>query len=174
MILAATPQDIGLALAIFFLRTADMTLDTLRVLLVVRGRKRLAWGVGFVEALFFLAATAFTLAHLNHLVEVLGFAAGYASGVVLGMYLEDRLGVGFTRFTIVSQQLGAAISEHLRTDGFAVTELSARGRDGMVSVLHCDVRRKERDEVETIILETDPQAFVTVSDVRPVRSGFWR
>jgi uncharacterized protein YebE (UPF0316 family) len=36
------------------------------------------------------------------------------------------------------------------------------------------VVRKDVDYVETIVLEADPQAFVTAEDVRPVRRGFWR
>jgi uncharacterized membrane-anchored protein YitT (DUF2179 family) len=41
-------------------------------------------------------------------------------------------------------------------------------------VLHVAVLRKKVDEVETIVLEMDKDAFVTAEDVRPIRRGFWR
>jgi uncharacterized protein YebE (UPF0316 family) len=70
--------------------------------------------------------------------------------------------------------LGSSITEQLRNDGFAVTEIPARGKDGMVSLLNCTVPRKDVDHIETIVLEADSKAFVTAGDVRPVRRGFWR
>jgi len=35
---------------IFMLRVGDMTLDTLRVLFVMRGKKGIAWVLGFFQA----------------------------------------------------------------------------------------------------------------------------
>jgi len=43
-----------------------------------------------------------------------------------------------------------------------------------VTLLQTSVLRKDRDQVETVVLETDPDAFMTAEDVRPVRRGFWR
>ncbi len=45
---------------------------------------------------------------------------------------------------------------------------------GTVTLLHVDVVRRKLDEVETLILEADHEAFVTAEDVRPIRRGFWR
>ena len=55
-----------------------------------------------------------------------------------------------------------------------MTELAGRGKNGTVSVILTNVFRKDVDRLETIILETDPEAFVTREDVRPMRRGFWR
>ena len=44
----------------------------------------------------------------------------------------------------------------------------------MIAISHCDVRRKDTDTAETIILEADPDAYITAEDVRPLRRGFWR
>ena len=41
---------------IFALRVSDMTLDTLRVLVVMRGRRKIAWVLGFFQALIFVIA----------------------------------------------------------------------------------------------------------------------
>ena len=162
------------ALLIFVMRVADMSLDTIRLLYVVRGRKRLAWVLGFFQSLIFIVAIANVLTGKVGWMSILAYALGFATGNVVGMWIEERLAVGYIRLTVVSTRLGAALADSLRKHGFAVTDIPARGKDGTVSVLTISVRRREFDHVETVILETDPEAFVTAEDVRAVRRGFWR
>ena len=159
---------------IFLLRVSDMTLDTLRVLMVMRGKKGIAWVLGFFQSAIFILAISSVLTHLDNPLNVIGYAAGFATGNVFGMWIEERLAIGHVSITIVSPRLGAAIADHLREKGFAVTEIPARGKDGMVSLLSCSVLRKSVDDVRKLVNEVDPQAFITAEDVRPVRRGFWR
>jgi uncharacterized protein YebE (UPF0316 family) len=161
-------------LLIFTLRVCDMSLDTLRVLFVMRGRKGLAWVLGFFQSLIFIIAISSVLTHLGNVFNIIGYAAGFATGNVMGMKIEERLAVGHSLLTIISSTRGAVIAESLRKFGYAVTEIPARGKDGTVTVLHCSVLRKDISAVDTIVLEADPNAFVTVEDMRPVRRGFWR
>jgi hypothetical protein len=41
-------------------------------------------------------------------------------------------------------------------------------------MVDCSVRRKESQEVESLVLEVDPKAYITVEEVTPRRSGIWR
>ena len=163
-----------IAIGIFFLRIGDMSLDTIRVLFVVRGRKLLAWILGFFQSLLFVVAISSVLSNLNSFLTILGYAAGFATGNVVGMLIEERLAIGFLQFTIISSNRGAVVADKLRQNGYAVTEIPARGRNGTVTMLHTNVKRKDMDNIETIVLEADPEAFVTQDEVRPVRRGFWR
>lgn len=162
------------ALLIFFLRVGDMTLDTLRLLFVVRGRKWTAWGLGFFQAAIFVFAISSVLNNLDNPLNFIGYAAGFATGNVLGMWIEERLAVGHTQLNIVSPRRGALLCSALREAGFGVTEISARGKDGMVSLLSLGVLRKDIARAEQIVRETDEEAFMTSEDVRPLRRGFWR
>jgi uncharacterized protein YebE (UPF0316 family) len=162
------------ALGIFGLRVSDMTCDTLRMLFVVRGRKGIAWVLGFVQSAIFVIAITTVLQHLDNPLNIIGYAAGFATGNVVGMLIEERLAVGHVKISVVTQHLGAAVSTALRDGGFAVTEIPARGRDGMVSMLSVSVLRKDVSKVETIVYEKDADAFVIAEDVRPLSRGFWR
>ncbi len=163
------------ALLIFGLRVADMALDTVRVLFVVRGRKKLAWILGFFQSLIFVIAITSVLESLMaNPLKILGYAAGFATGNVVGMYIEERLAIGHIHINIISPMRGHVVAEKIRSSGFAVTEVPAHGKSGMVSMLLVDVLRKDVDKIETVVLEADPDAFVTAEDVRPVRRGFWR
>src|SRR5512136_604818 len=94
---------------IFILRVCDMSLDTLRVLFVMRGRKLIAWGLGFCQSLIFVIAISSVLSHLDNPLNVLGYAAGFATGNVVGLWIEGRLAVGHVQLSIISSRLGTAI-----------------------------------------------------------------
>lgn len=159
---------------IFGLRVADMSLDTIRVLFVMRGKKLLTWVLGFVQSVIYIVAISSVLTKMDNVINVLAYAAGFATGNVLGLIIEGKLAIGHILVTIISSHRGTFIAERLRASGYAVTEISGRGKNGTVFELHVSVLRKDVPNVETIVLEADPQAFVTAEDVRPVRRGFWR
>lgn len=162
------------ALSIFFLRVIDMSLDTIRLLFVVRGRKMLAWILGFFQAAVFIIAISSVLTNEQNVLTIVGYAAGFATGNVIGMWIEERLAIGHIHLTIVSSTRGAAITDMLREHGYAVTEISGRGLNGMVTLLHVDVMRRKLDSVQKLVRETDSDAFITAEDMRPIRRGFWR
>ena len=163
-----------LPILIFLIRVTDMSLDTLRVLFVVRGRRAQAWVVGFMQSALWVIAVASVLSHLDNLFTVLAYAAGFATGNVVGMRIEERLAIGHSHVRVISTQRGEAVASAVRGAGYAVTELSGRGRDGTVSILTTSVRRRDIDPVRSEVLEADPDAFVTLSEVRPLHRGFWR
>lgn len=169
-----TPEAWMGAGLIFMLRVFDMALDTLRVLVVMRGRRLPAWFLGFFQAGIFVLAISNVLRNLDNPLNMIGYAAGFATGNVVGMLIEERLAIGHIHIRIVSSRFGTAIAEKLREDGYAITEISARGKDGMVSVLNCSVLRKNVTKVQRQVNKIDPDAFITAEDVRPVRRGFWR
>jgi uncharacterized protein YebE (UPF0316 family) len=159
---------------IFGIRVLELTLDTLRVLFILRGRKGIAWLVGFGQALLFVLAITTVLQNLDNVLNVIGYAAGFATGVVVGMFIEERLAIGFTHLRVISSRLGSAIAEKLRDQGYAVTEVPARGKDGTVTIISCNVMRRHVVQVTAMVNKIDRNAFVTAEDVRPVRRGFWR
>ena len=159
---------------IFSLRLSDMSLDTLRVLFVMRGQKAIAWVLGFFQATIFVLALTSVLRDLSNPLNIIGYAAGFATGNVLGMIIEDWLAIGFIHLRVISSRRGPAIAEKLRDEGFGVTEIPARGKDGMVSVLNCSVKRKNVEKVRQMVNQVDEEAFITREDIRPVRRGFWR
>ncbi len=158
---------------IFILRVSDMTLDTLRVLFVMRGKKKIAWILGFFQSAIFVLAIGKVLTQVNNPLNILGYAAGFATGNVVGMMIEERIAVGHININIISPHRGSAIVTHLRQSGYAVTEVSGRGKDGMVSLINCSVLRKQVDAVRQLVNEIDSDAFITAEDVRPLRHGYW-
>ncbi len=159
---------------IFLMRVTDMSLDTLRVLFVIRGRKPLAWIMGFFQSALWVVAITSVLSNLDNLWNVIGYAGGFATGNVVGMMIEERLAIGYGHLRIISSHRGKAIADAIRDAGYAATELPGRGKDGTVSVISCSVKRRDIDNVQRGAYTIDPEAFITVEDIRPLHRGYWR
>ena len=160
-------------LFVFAMRVIDMSLDTVRMLFTVRGRKALAGVLGTIQAAVFILAVGTALRGPLNVWTVSGYALGFGAGVVVGMLAEERLAFGHVMFRVYSHASGEAIAQTLRAAGYAVTEFVARGRDGNITVVNSAVARKDAPAVETTIRQTDPQAFITVDEVRPLRRGYF-
>ena len=173
-ILLSTLPAWAFALILFILRVVDMSVGTLRMMVSLRGNKWLSWILGFIQSIIFVLAITSVLSSLDNILNIIAYAAGYATGGVVGMWLEGKLAIGYTHVQITSSRRGAALAEKLRDEGFAVTEISARGKDGMVSMLSCNVRRKRVSLVRQIVRAADEDAFMTSEDVHRIQRGFWR
>jgi len=161
-------------LLIFILRVLDIAAATLRMLMVMRGRKLNAWVLGFIQALLFVLAIQAVLSDLSSWLNIIAYAMGFATGTVVGMLIEERMAIGFKHLRIISSRRGTELAEHLRAQGYAVTEVAGRGKDGTVSLLNCTVQRKDMQLIETLVRQKDEQAFITADDVIPVARGFWK
>jgi uncharacterized protein YebE (UPF0316 family) len=161
------------ALIIFTLRTIGVAFATLRILMVVRKRKALAWVFGFFQPLTYIIALGWFLSDLGNWTKILGYAMGFATGLVVGMLIEKRIAFGYTNIRIVSPHRGMETAQGLRDEGYAVTEVSAQGRDGTVAILHCSVLRKYESRISATITRLDPEAYITAENVYLVQHGFW-
>jgi len=162
------------ALLIFAMRVVDVSAATLRVFFMIQGRKGLTWLLGFSQSLVFVLAIRQVMSDLGNWANMLGYAAGFATGTVLGIWLEERLALGYSHLRIISPYHGVQLASALRAAGFAVTELAGRGRAGTVGVLNMTVPRKQVREVQERVKAMDPTAFITVEAVRPLWRGYWR
>jgi uncharacterized protein YebE (UPF0316 family) len=167
------------ALLIGLLRVTDVSMAMMRMLFAVRGHRGLAASIGFVEVLIWLVAVGKALEHLNSLPHLVGYAAGFAIGNYVGVWLEGRFALGVNVVHAVIRRPGLAsratvAAQRLRGDGFAVTELEGQGLHSSVDILNVVVPRRNVPQVVKIIREEDPEAFMSVEEVRSVQGGYIR
>ena len=168
-----TQQSVLIALLIFLVRVLSTTIDTLRVILTMRSSKFWVWMLGFINSAIWVLTFTYVLADIDNLLNLFVYAGGFATGNLVGMWLEEKLAIGYTEVRIISPKLGAAILEMLREHDYAVTEIPGRGKDGMVSVITSSVRRSKVHKFEELVREVDENAFITKEDVIAVQRGFW-
>ena len=158
------------ALAIVLLRLTDVALGTLRIAMLVRGRRGFAGALSFFESLVWLLAAAQVLTNLDSPIQFIAYAAGYALGTMLGVSIERWIALGDTLLRIVSPVGSPPSAEALRLAGFVVTELNAQGRDGEVRVSLTVIPRRRMKEAMRIVADVNPDAFVTFESTTPVRA----
>jgi uncharacterized protein YebE (UPF0316 family) len=159
------------ALLIFCLRIVDVSCDTMRVIFAIRGKRVIAAALGFIQALVWIFAVGNAVKHLDSVLHVLGYSAGYAMGTYVGVTLEQMIAYGVATIRIVSKHAGVEIAEALREHGHGVTEFPGFGRDGSVEILNSVVQRRHIEDVLRLVAEHDKAAFVTVEEPKVLRGG---
>ncbi|NIR66579.1 MAG: hypothetical protein GWN61_19970, partial [candidate division Zixibacteria bacterium] len=76
-----------------------------------QGRKGLAWLFAFIQALIFILAVSEVLTNLEHVLKLIGYAGGFATGNVVGLWLDSKLAMGFIQLQIVSSGRGDIIAD---------------------------------------------------------------
>lgn len=162
-------------LVIFALRIVDVSLGTVRMIVMVRGQRELAAAIGFVEVLVWIVAVGNALQHLGSAYHLAGYAAGFAAGNYVGITVEGYLALGKVVVrAIIPDEADGATAARLRDAGFAVTELDGRGRHGSVDVLNTVAERKAAPRVVELIEDGAPRSFITVEEIRSTYRGMLR
>ena len=159
-------------LLIFCLRIVDVSLATLRMLLSIRGHKRIVPVIGFFEVLIWITAVGNAVKFLDSPVHLLGYAGGYATGTVVGLWIEEKMALGIAALRVMSRHGGVEIAEALRERGFGVTEFPAQGRDGRMEVVYAVLRRRDLPVALAQVSRWDDGAFVTVEEPRAIHRGW--
>lgn len=163
----STLPPTALAIAIFLARILDVSLGTLRTIVVFRGYPWVAAVLGFFEILLWLVAAAQVFRNLDAWYLAVAYAGGFAAGNIAGIWLESRLAIGSEMVRIVSENPRVRMAEQLRQYGYHVTCLSGTGAGGaLVEVLLVVDRRRRIRTLLHLVRRLDPQAFWTTNDVR--------
>lgn len=157
---------------IFFLRIVDVSLATVRMLLAIRGARLVVPLIGFFEVLIWIFAVGSAIRNLSSAWHVLGYAAGFAAGNAVGLWIEEKLALGLATVRVMSQRGGVELADALRRKGFGVTEFAGQGREGTVEMVYTVVRRREVEDVLDEVDRWDPNAFVSVEEPRSIRRGW--
>lgn len=159
-------------LVVYALRATDVTIATIRMLLIMRGHRYLAPVIGFFEILIWVTAIGIVVQYLTSPLYVIGYAAGFATGNFLGLHIESRLALGLCSVRAIVTEGGPALATELRDGGFGVTELMGQGRDGPVDVLLSVLPRKRVKACLALIDGRAPGSFVVVDEPRRVEHGW--
>jgi uncharacterized protein YebE (UPF0316 family) len=164
-----------LPLFIFCLRICDVTLDTMRIILMTKGFKNLAPVIGFFEILIWIVAISRTMQNLNNnWICYIAYAGGFATGNYVGMLLDEKLAIGHEIIRVITG-MNSGLARVLRDAGFGVTTLKASGMDGDVEIVFVVVKRKNLKNAIELIRKSTPGAFFTIENVhfvnRPVDSN---
>lgn len=160
-------------LLIFLARICDVSIGTMRIIFVSKGKKYIAPIMGFFEVLIWITAISKIMQNLDNYVNYVAYAAGFATGNFVGMLIEEKLAVGFQMIRIITYQNGQVLVQDLNSGGFGATSVEAHGAKEKVHIIYTIVQRTELQKVLSIIDQFNPKAFYTIEDVRTVNEGIF-
>jgi uncharacterized protein YebE (UPF0316 family) len=162
-----------LPIVVFFARVSDVTLGTLRIIFISRGKRNLAPLLGFVEVFIWITIVSQIVSHAHNILAYLAYAAGFATGAFVGMYIEDRLAIGTQIVRVIVQNDTQLLINNLHQAGFGVTSVEGQGVNGPVKLIYTIIQRKNISNVLSIIHRTHPQAFLSIEDLRSTQAGIF-
>lgn len=159
-------------LLIFCARVLDVSLSTVRMLLVMRGKRYPAAAIGFAEASIYIAALSRVMTNLDDPLKILAYGLGFASGTLLGSVIEERLAIGQVAVQVIpTEGTAGELLAALRTTGYGVTVLEGAGMTGPKALFMVSTDRKTLPRLTSLIDEFSPGSFVTILETRQVLGG---
>jgi uncharacterized protein YebE (UPF0316 family) len=162
-----------LPVLIFCARICDVSIGTMRIIFVSKGKKNIAPFLGFFEVLIWIIAVSKIMQNLDHYINYVAYAAGFATGNFVGMLIEERLAVGIQLIRVIISEKGSDLVNELSLNGFGATMVDAHGAREDVSLIYTIVPRNDLKKVLEIISGFNPKAFYSIEDVRSTSEGIF-
>ena len=160
-----------LPILILLARVMDVSMDTIRVIMVAKGYRNYAPVIGFFQSLIWVITISRVMVNLENWTAYFGYAAGFGLGTYVGMRLEEKLALGHELIRVITKSDATDLINNLRGEGFPVTSVNGQGREGEVGILFIILKRRAIPNVVEIINDYNPKAFYTIEDMRFVRDS---
>lgn len=155
-------------LLIFCARVVDVSINTLRIMFVLNGKKNVAPILGFFEALIWLLAIGQIFQNINNPMSYLAYAGGFAMGTYVGMTIEEKLALGRVLVRVITPTPMPELLEYMKEKNFRFTSVGAEGRYGKVNLLFTVMKREDLKGYISNIKAFNDKAFYTIESVKRV------
>lgn len=162
-------------LFIFVGKITEVSLATLRLVLINRGERVKGSILAFVEILIWIAVTGTVLTGFqDDILRVIIFAIAFSLGNYMGSWIEEKLAFGLSSVQVIvpEGQISTDLVSDLRSHNFAVTIVKGEGKDGHRDLLFLHVMRKKIPFAISIIHSYVEKAVIIVNDVKVARGGY--
>ncbi|MFH1823365.1 MAG: DUF5698 domain-containing protein [archaeon] len=156
-------------LLIFLARIVDVSMGTVRVIMIIKGFKFLSALIGFFEVLIWLLAVRQVLVTLPNIVCFIAYAGGFAAGTYIGILIEDKISLGRVAVRIITGRDSSKLLKALVQAKYTTTTGGATGATGKVTTIYTVIRRQNLKKVLALINKFNPSAFYSIEDIRGSR-----
>jgi uncharacterized protein YebE (UPF0316 family) len=145
-------------------RITDVSLDTIRMVSVIQGRRLFAAVLGFFQAMVFICAVAKVLLNVDQPVYAVAYGLGFAAGTYLGMIIEQRLAFGKQLPFLVTAK-GAELAKVLRARDYRVAEVKGNTPEGDRTIFCVEIARRNAPKLIRLATAVDERCAFTVHDI---------
>ncbi|MFD1671960.1 DUF2179 domain-containing protein [Agrilactobacillus yilanensis] len=172
--------SLSFLLFVFGINVLYLTVNTMRLLLQNRGLSVPAALFGMIEITLYTLGLNYVLKNLNQPIYLLAYAFGFGTGIFLGMLIDRWLAIGYVIVQVITpqddaeaEQVHSTLARIIRDQGYGVTEMNGRGRDGHREILEVLVPRKDEKIVYDTVLAYNANAFMISITPTGFNGGFW-
>lgn len=160
-----------LPLLIFLARICDVSINTIRIIYMLGGRRVTATLLGFMEAFIWLLVIRQVFQHLDNWLCYVAYPAGFATGVLVGMIIEERIAYGKVIVRIITRKEIQELLNYLNKNEFRFTRVVAEGPGGAENLVFTVLSREHLDDLLKTLKEILPTAFYTIEKVKAAGEG---
>ncbi|MCU0358916.1 MAG: DUF5698 domain-containing protein [Cyclobacteriaceae bacterium] len=161
-----------LPLLIFLARIMDVSINTIRIIYVLGGRRLTATLLGFFESFIWLMAIRQIFEHLDNWVCYIAYPGGFATGILVGMIIEEKIAYGKVIVRIITRKDVTQLIAFLEQSNFRYTRVDTIGSEGPENLVFTVLPRENLELLLAKMKEIVPTAFYTVEKVnRAAESG---
>lgn len=159
---------------ILFAKIIEVSLATVRTVLITKGERRIGAAIGFFEVMLWIYIASNVLSGIaQDPLKAVFYSLGFALGNYFGSIVEELIGIGLSEIVvIVKDEHGEELADHLRENDFAVTTVEGAGKSNSRHMLFLFVQRKRVKEAVTLIKAKQDNAVITVSETKPLYGGY--
>ena len=160
-----------LCIKIFFARIVDVSIGTVRTVIMVRGKILVAASLAFIEVMiWFMVAREALMTDINSIFIPVSYALGYATGTSIGTYISKNFIKCIRGVEIISKNNQLELIKAIKANGYAVSVMDLKGNKN--GFLLCEVSNKKEKKLINLVKKYDPNAFIIVNETKYVQNGF--
>lgn len=157
---------------IILLQLVYVPMLALRTISMVKKLKVLTAFFGFLESIVYVFGLAIVLTGDQTIVAMLVYAIGFSLGLIVGIYIENKIAIGFTSVMVNIKDMNMDLITTLRQRGFGVTIFEGQGKDSQRYRLDILTKRTREIELYSIIDTFEPAAFVMSNEPTRFKGGY--
>ncbi len=163
-----------MALLILLAKIVDVSLGTIRILLLMHGSRFYASFIGFFECLIFIFLLGTVVQHLDNPINLIFYSLGFSLGNYFGSFVEERIAIGHVTLQIISKNYSNYMADELRSKGFGVTIYHGYGKDETErNLLQVLLKRKNMPDLLEMVESIDKESFISIMDTKKIIGGYF-
>ena len=156
-------------------KIVEITIQSLKTCMMVKGQRLKAAGLGFIECTIWGLVISTLIGTLgDNLLLLVFYCIGYATGLFLGSTLESKIALGTSNLELIaSDESTARITAYLKENDRGYTVFEGHGSKEKMNMIFVVLPRKETPRVlKEIRKSCDNKVFVAVSEVSKYAGGY--
>ena len=153
----------------------EITIQSLKTCMMVKGQRLKAAGLGFIECTIWGLVISTLIGSLGDNLFLLAFyCVGYATGLFLGSTLENKIALGTSNLELIaSDESTEKITKYLKENNKGYTVFEGQGSTDKMNMIFIVLPRKETPKtLKEIRAVCDNKVFVAVSEVSKYAGGY--